>query len=166
MVFLSVTSCWANSKVIVNRNMPKKFQRNDVCDGKENLDLVPHPTCWMFTQCDIELGPQDYECDYGLLFDKYDLNCIPEDEATCWEDDYYYESFDECPLDTDTIIYLPGEYCDEFIICVRGIQNLAFCRPDQHWNSALGYCDEPHLAGCDVSNNKFNKNYLIITEFI
>lgn len=57
----------------------------------------------------------------------------------------------ECPLNTNEVVFLPGEYCDEYYICLNGVPNLMSCRNGQHWNDFERYCDEPHLAGCDVN---------------
>lgn len=58
----------------------------------------------------------------------------------------------ECPLDTTEVVFLPADHCDEYYICLNGVPNLFQCREGQHWNEAANYCDEPHLAGCDVRN--------------
>lgn len=39
---------------------------------------------------------------------------------------------------------------DEYYICVNGNPVLQQCREGQHWNALRNYCDDPHIAGCDV----------------
>lgn len=111
-------------------------------------------------------------CDEGLIFDAYELFCGMNDElnnwqtrfsyvtdigdpeeATCWSDPEFNPPDDndsDCPLDSDDVIFIPGDYCDEYFICHNGIPQLFECRAGQHWNKQRNFCDEPHLAGCDV----------------
>jgi hypothetical protein len=40
---------------------------------------------------------------------------------------------------------------DDYYICINGRPVPFECRLGQHWNKEMNYCDEAHLAGCDVS---------------
>lgn len=79
------------------------------------------------------------------------------DESICWIDiDSSNEPGEdsECPLNTKEVTFIPGEYCDEYYICLNGVPNMFLCREGQHWNEVMNYCDDPHVVGCDVRKKK------------
>lgn len=75
-----------------------------------------------------------------------------EDEAYCDNFDYPVDPDEdsECPLNTNEVVFIPGEFCDNYYICLNGVPNVFFCREGQHWNTEKNHCDDPHNAGCDV----------------
>lgn len=95
-------------------------------------------------------------CDEGDLFDPWDAVCDSADSVTCLDDFPPDGNFPDgdlaCPPPgSNEIRFLPSVYCDEFYICVNGQPVLLQCRPGQHWNIELEFCDDPHSAGCDVN---------------
>lgn len=86
---------------------------------------------------------------------------VNEDEHGCWSDtldpDPEYPDDSECPTNTNEVVFLPGELCEEYYICINGVPSLFECRQGQHWNIEKEYCDDPHAAGCDVRKIKILK---------
>lgn len=50
------------------------------------------------------------------------------------------------------IIWIPSSRdCNRYYMCFNRTTIPMFCAPGFHWDPVLGWCDEPHLAGCEVN---------------
>ncbi|CRK89764.1 CLUMA_CG003452, isoform A [Clunio marinus] len=130
----------------------------DFCELFPDIAFFAHENCNQFWGCDEFNEPYEDFCpDDQPIFDAQGQFCGVEGEAVCWSDvddnpdypDYPDNGDSECPLNTNEVIFLPGDHCDEYYICLNGVPNLVLCRDGQHWNIEMEYCDDPSRAGCD-----------------
>lgn len=161
IIILLLISCISAAKI---RNRPSRrpakarfYWYPEVCQEYPDYDAFPHEeACDMYWECQSDGIAVERFCPEGEVFDYEYYVCW--DEGICWWD--APEENSECPTNSNDLIFLPGDKCDNYYICINGQPTLMFCRPGMHWNMDKQYCDTPSNAKCDVGHFK---NFKIFT---
>lgn len=114
------------------------------CRDRDDFESFPHPnSCNEFLMCyNSELW--EMTCPVGELYDAWRGVCDDARNVKCLDE--------RCPpKGSNEVRFLPADQCDQFIRCFDGEPHLFTCPVGRHWNSNLGFCDEPRFAGCTVS---------------
>lgn len=151
LILLVVFSCTSATKLRKRPNATKArpYWYPEVCFDYPNEDFFPHElACDMYWECQADGTAEERWCNEGEVFDYEYLTCW--DEGICWMD-APEEVDSECPLNSNNLIILPGETCENYYICNNGKPILMWCAKGMHFNMAQQYCESPARAGCDVS---------------
>lgn len=144
---LSAVNGNAVKKLRTEKSRPFFINDND-CFEDPNLQLAPHQDCSKYWVCD-EFGAFEVSCDPGMIFDTIELFCGRKkcfnfvqiwkcflkltgdrSEAICdhegeYPDPEVPDPDDECPLNSDDVIFLPGDYCGKILnIELRSKKNI------------------------------------------
>jgi hypothetical protein len=162
LVIISCVSCAGVRRKPTRRARPAKaiksrqyqdWDPNQMCWDDVELFRFADYECDSYWECQEDGSAELYQCDVGLIFDEEWQDCYSRDDgAICWSDEQGGGS-DECPLNSNELITLPGETCEDYYICLNGQPVQMWCRRGQHWNIETQYCDNPRTAGCNVSNS-------------
>ncbi|XP_070508364.1 uncharacterized protein [Chironomus tepperi] len=134
-------------------NRHTKPYQSEFCIDSPNAIYV-HEECNMFYYCD-DYGhlAESYCPDQAPIFDYYDLMCMTVEEGgICWQWVDHDISDEGCPSDPYEVVFLAGQSCTDYYICMSGRPVQLVCAPGLHWNERMGYCDYPANAQCDVSS--------------
>lgn len=133
----------------------------EVCFDFPDEDFFPHEeACDMYWECLEDGTAEERYCPEGETFDYEYLVCW--DEGICWVD--APEDNSECPIDSNELIFLPGETCENYYICNNGEPIPMTCAKGMHFSMEKQYCDTPVRAGCDVGSY-FNFLILLLFNF-
>lgn len=85
-------------------------------------------------------SPVKLQCAENLEFDPISNNCIPKTDSTCF--------INRCPAEHDLLVFLPGKYCPEYYVCVKGQPILQKCAAGMHWSAKNTRCEPISTANC------------------
>lgn len=123
---------------------------DQMCWDDPDLWRIADYECDQYWECEEDGTATFYQCPPGLIFDFEWLDCYSrEDGAMCWSDEEGQQG--ECPTNSNELVFLQGETCEDYYICMNGEPVQFWCREGQHWNMDRLYCDNPRTAGCNVS---------------
>ncbi|KAK9700439.1 Chitin binding Peritrophin-A domain [Popillia japonica] len=124
----------------------------DLIECPENgIHFVQHPkTCSKFVKCDNGLY-QEINCREGHWFDLKRGLCDDMNNVECTIEEN--PSKIQCPGKGDYFLPHPTN-CDQFVQCTDGNYIIANCHDGLHFNPAVGWCQDPSIAGCLEEDNK------------